>query len=91
MYRLVVPFGKTVYSCVYNRTLNEIPLLSKELKWDTKLTAISIRYKTVGGPDTPSSTQYSVITYMGKGSEKEWMYIYVTDSLWCTPETNTTL
>ena len=36
-------------------------------------------------------TQYSVITYMGKGSEKEYMYIYITESLYCVPETNTTL
>ena len=38
-------------------------------------------------------TQYSVITYVGKESEKEWVYvcIYVTESLCCIPETNTTL
>ena len=28
---------------------------------------------------------------MGKESEKEWRYIYITGSLRCTPETNTTL
>ena len=30
---------------------------------------------------------------MGKESEKEWIYIYIwiTESLCCTPETNTTL
>ena len=26
---------------------------------------------------TGNSTQYSVITYMGKESEKEWIYVYV--------------
>ena len=26
---------------------------------------------------TGNSTQYSVMTYMGKESEKEWMYVYV--------------
>ena len=26
---------------------------------------------------TGNSAQYSVITYMGKESEKEWMYVYV--------------
>ena len=26
---------------------------------------------------TGNSTQYSVITYMGKESEKEWMYVFV--------------
>ena len=39
---------------------------------------------------TGNSTQCSVITYMGKES-KQWMYVYVyvTDSLCCTAETNT--
>ena len=27
------------------------------------------------------STQYSVMAYMGKESKKEWIYIYITDSL----------
>ena len=26
---------------------------------------------------TENSTQYSVITYLGKKSEKEWIYVYV--------------
>ena len=26
---------------------------------------------------TGNSTQYSVVTYMGKESEKEWIYVYV--------------
>ena len=26
---------------------------------------------------TENSTQYSLITYMGKESEKEWVYVYV--------------
>ena len=43
--------------------------------------------------------QYLVITYKGKGSETEYIYIYIyivnlyvykTESLCCTPETNTT-
>ena len=39
---------------------------------------------------TGNSTQYSVITYMRKESKKR-MNICVTESLCCTPETNTTL
>ena len=40
--------------------------------------------------------QYLVITYKEKESEKEkkiyiYRYIYKTESLFCTPETNTTL
>ena len=26
---------------------------------------------------TENSTQYSVMTYMGKESEKEWIYVYI--------------
>ena len=38
------------------------------------------------------STQYSVITYMGKKSEKEWIIrLCITGSLCCTAEINTTL
>ena len=40
---------------------------------------------------TENSTPCSVMTYMGKQSKKGDIYIYVTDSLCCTPETNTTL
>ena len=42
---------------------------------------------------TGNYTQHLVITYNGKESEKEYMYVhmYVTESLCCTPETNTTL
>ena len=37
--------------------------------------------------------QYSVITHMGKESEREWryIYIYINYSLWCPPEINTML
>ena len=31
----------------------------------------------------------SVMTYMQKESQKEWICVYVSDSLCCTPETNT--
>ena len=41
---------------------------------------------------TESSTQFYIITYMGKEAEKNGdMYVYRTDSLCWTPETNTTL
>ena len=39
---------------------------------------------------TGNSTQYSVMAYMGKESKKR-VDICITDSLCCTPETNTTL
>ena len=33
--------------------------------------------KDMSGLKWHKSTQYSVITYMGKESEKEWIYVYV--------------
>jgi len=39
--------------------------------------------------NTGNNIHYLVITYNGQKPEKE--YIYVTDSLGCTPETNTLL
>ena len=53
--------------------------------------------KLVGNKDllhsSGKSIQYSVIAYMRKESEKEWIYtcICMTESLCCTPKTNTTL
>ena len=39
---------------------------------------------------TGNSTQYFVITYKGKESEKKTdIYVCITESLCCTPETNT--
>ena len=40
---------------------------------------------------TESCNQYLVRIYTGKEFEKEYIYMYVTESLCCTPETNTTL
>ena len=40
---------------------------------------------------TGHSTQYSVITYVRKESKKINKCAYITESLCCTPETNTTL
>ena len=34
-------------------------------------------------------TQYFVVTYKGKESEKKDIYACITESLCCTPETNT--
>ena len=39
---------------------------------------------------TGKFTQYSVATHVGKEPERE-VCVWITDSLCCTPETNTTL
>lgn len=71
--------------------------------WDWHNT--SLYTKSISNKDllhtTGKSTQYSLIAYMEKESEKEYiciyiyiyiyMHIYVTDSFYCIPETNTTL
>lgn len=40
---------------------------------------------------TGNYIQYLVITSKGKESEEEYIYMYVTESLCCIPEANTTL
>ena len=69
-----------------------------EINWETGTDICTLLYiKQITNKDllysTGNSTQYSVMTYMGKNLKKEWIYIYIhiTDSLCCTPETNTTL
>ena len=42
--------------------------------WDTLLYIKQITNKDIL-QSTGSSTQYSVMTYMGKESEKEWIYV----------------
>ena len=37
---------------------------------------------------TGNYIQYLVVTYNGKESEKEYTYMYITESLCCTTETN---
>ena len=39
---------------------------------------------------TGNYTQYLKITYIGKETEKEHIYICIIESLYCTLETNTT-
>ena len=52
---------------------------------------IPLYIKQINNKDLLYSTgnyiQYLVITYNGEESGKEYMYVYITESLWCTPET----
>ena len=53
-----------------------------ERRWDSRIDLCTLLYiKEIGYKDllysTGKSTQYCVITYMGKVSEKEWIYVYV--------------
>ena len=60
--------------------------------WDWHVHTAIFKIDNRQGPTVQhrESTQYFVITYKGKESEKN-MYICITESLCCTPETNTTL
>ena len=40
---------------------------------------------------TGNSTQYPIVAYNGKEPGKEYKYMYIAESLLCTPETNITL
>ena len=52
------------------------------LNWDTEIDIHTLLFiKQITNKDllysTKNSIQYSVMTYMGKGTEKEWIYAYV--------------
>ena len=62
------------------------------INWEIGMDIYTLLYiKEVNNKDllysTGNYTQYLVVTYNGK----EYIYIYITESLRCTPETNTTL
>ena len=65
--------------------------------WEIGIDIYTLQYiKQITNKDllysTGNSTQYSVMAYMGKDSRKRVnICICITDSLCCTPETNTTL
>ena len=66
------------------------------INWEIEIdiyTLLSIGYITNKNllNSTGNSIQYSVMTYMGKESKKEWVYVCITDLLCCTEKTNTTL
>ena len=73
------------------------------INWEFGINIYTLAYiKQITNKDLPYSTgnytQYFVITYKGKESEKEYIYIiyiythlYNSISLCCTPETNTTV
>ena len=69
------------------------------INWDNGIDIHTLLYtKSVSNKDllysTGKSIQYSVIAYIGKESDKEYVCIhthtYKTESLYCTSETNTT-
>ena len=52
------------------------------INWEIGIDIYTLLYiKQITNKDlmysTGSSTQYSLMTYMGKGSKKEWIYVYV--------------
>ena len=74
-------------------------MLGEGIKWEVEIDIYTLLYmEWMSNKDLLSSTgkfaQYSLVTYVGKESEKEWLYVYVlciSESLCCTSETNTTL
>ena len=66
------------------------------INWQYGINRCTLPYiKQINKKDLWYSTgnyiQYLVITYNGKESEKEYIYIYISESFCCTPETNTIL
>ena len=53
----------------------------EEINQEFGINIHTLLYKQIINKDlvhsTENSAQYSVITYMGKESEKEWTYVYV--------------
>ena len=47
--------------------------------------------KQQGPTAIAQGTIFSILSYNGRDSEKECMYVHVTESFCCTLETNTTL
>ena len=82
-------WGKIDQELVINRyILLYIKQITNKDLYSTGLTG-PVQYSILYS--TGKYTQYFVITYKGKESEKKYIYIYITESLFCTPETNTTL
>ena len=52
-----------------------------EINWDIGIDKYTLYIKQIINKDllysTRNSTQYSVMTQMGKESKKEWIYVYV--------------
>ena len=74
--------------------------MARRINWETGIDTYTLLYvKRVTNKNllysTGNSIQYSVMAYMGKDSKKKKkrvdICICITDSLCCTPETNTTL
>ena len=59
--------------------------------WDQQIQATIYKVNKVLLYSTGNYTQYPVTNHNGKEYEKEYLCICITESLCCTPETNTTL
>ena len=77
---------------------NKLMVVKGEEGWGGKSVHYYTLNKRQGSHCIPQGnyTQYFVITHKGKESKKEYisiytLYIYIAESLFCTPETNITL
>jgi len=69
-----------MYSKNYHKTINQLYFNTTFKKWEKNIyTLLYIKYITNKSllQNTRESTQYFVVTYMGKESEKEWIFEYV--------------
>ena len=78
---------------LHGQKKKEIPQSGGVINWEVGIGICTLLYMgwMINGDllcGVESSIQYSVVTYMGKESEKEWLYvrICIAESLCCTPE-----
>ena len=68
--------------------------MRKRVGWDNQKNIYTTIYEiTSKDPlySTGNCTQYFAINYKGQESEKEYTHTYISESLSCKPETDTTL
>ena len=59
-----------------------LPREKREINWEIDIDIYTLLYiKSITNKNlqysTGNSTQYSIISYMGKESNKEWIYVFV--------------
>ena len=73
---------KTEIESQMQKTKLWLPREKREINWEIDIDIYTLLYiKSITNKNlqysTGNSTQYSIISYMGKESNKEWIYVYV--------------